>query len=60
MAEILATGATREELAEAYAWVMSDESLINLGRPLPSGRIGRLVEILQRVDDESPALAPPA
>lgn len=59
VAEVLAMGATREELAEAHAWVMSDEALMNTGRPLPSGRVGRLVEILQAVEDESPATPAP-
>ena len=59
IAEVLAMGASREELAEAHAWVISDEALMNTGRPLPSGRIGRLIEILQAVEDESPAVMPP-
>lgn len=36
--QILATGATKEEFAEAYAWMQSDEALMNAGRSLPSGR----------------------
>src|SRR3954469_10611275 len=35
VAQIIATGATKEELAEAYAWMQSDETLMNAGRPLP-------------------------
>jgi hypothetical protein len=45
--EIVGTGATQAELAEAYAWLRSDEALVNEGRPLPSGRVDALVEILQ-------------
>ena len=41
IAEIIGTGATAEELAEAQAWLANDEALINAGRPLPSGRAGR-------------------
>ncbi len=59
IAEVLAMGASREELAEAHAWVVSDEALMNAGRPLPSGRVGRLIEILQTVEDESPATPAP-
>ena len=59
IAQVLAMGASREELAEAHARVSSDEALMNTGRPLPSGRIGRLIEILQAVEDESPAVMPP-
>lgn len=57
-AEILASGATREELAEAQAWIINDEALVNAGRRLPSGRVARLVEILQAAEEESPADAP--
>jgi hypothetical protein len=45
VAEIIATGATPRELAEAHAWLANDEALINAGKHLPSGRVGRLVEI---------------
>lgn len=47
IAEINRTGATAEELAEAWAWVGADEALINEGRPLPSGRIAELVALLE-------------
>ena len=33
-AEVLAIGATREELAQAWAWVNSDEAMIGEGRHL--------------------------
>jgi len=49
IAEIIGTGATAEELAEAQAWLANDEALINAGRPLPSGRVGELVEILSEL-----------
>ncbi|MFN3685948.1 hypothetical protein [Salinarimonas sp.] len=60
-AEIVGTGATREELARAYAWVENNEPMLNEGRRLPTGREARLVEILEEAaaeDDE--AVAPPA
>lgn len=44
IAEIVATQATLEELSRAWAWVNSDEALMNEGRPLPSGRTAELVE----------------
>jgi hypothetical protein len=34
VAEILAIGATPEELAEAHAWLTNDEPLMNAGRSL--------------------------
>jgi hypothetical protein len=44
--------ATREELAEAHAWITNDEALINAGRALPTGRIARLVELIKERDEE--------
>jgi hypothetical protein len=48
-------GATPEELAEAQAWVTSDEALINAGKPLPTGRSARLVDILETIAEEEDA-----
>jgi hypothetical protein len=59
VAEILATGASPEELAEAYAWVTNDEALMNIGRPLASSRVGRLIDILEPAEDDE-AAAPAA
>jgi hypothetical protein len=50
--EIIATEATTEELAQAWAWVNNDEALINEGRALPSGRTAELVELLTPQSDE--------
>ncbi len=50
--ELLATGASLAELEEAWAWLNSDESLINEYKPLPSGRVAQLIDILQVPDDE--------
>ena len=50
IAEIIGTGATVEELAEAQAWMDNDEALMNAGRPLPKARVGELVEILAEVE----------
>jgi uncharacterized membrane protein YkvA (DUF1232 family) len=52
VANIVATGATVEELAEAHAWITNDEALINAGKPLPGGRVGRLVEIVAAKERE--------
>jgi len=46
-ADILATGASEDELLEAVAWVHADDAMMDRLRPLPSGRVGQLVEILQ-------------
>jgi uncharacterized protein (DUF433 family) len=52
VAEIIATGATPEELAEAHAWLANDEPLMNAGRPLPSGRVARVVDIVAAIGEE--------
>src|SRR5579859_880386 len=58
VAEIIGTGATIDELAEAQAWIANDEPLMNAVRPLPRGRVGELVEILNELaadeDDREP------
>jgi hypothetical protein len=53
-AKIVATGATAEEFAEAQAWLAYDEPLINEGKALAGGRVGQLVEILHRIEEEEP------
>ena len=52
VADIIATGATLRELTEAQAWLANDEALINTGRPLPTGRVGQLVEIITAKEQE--------
>ena len=58
---MIGTGATREELAEAKAWLSNDEPLMNAGKPLAKGRVGELVEILTELEDseEDEAVPPP-
>ena len=50
IAQIIGTGATVDELAEAQAWIVNDEPLINAGKPLAKGRVGELVEILSELE----------
>ena len=52
IAEIISTQATLDELTKAWAWVNSDEALINAGQPLPGGRTAELVELLTSDDEE--------
>lgn len=53
--DVIATGATQAELAEAWAWINNDEALIGEGRHLPSGRVAILVDLLSPdVEDEEP------
>jgi hypothetical protein len=46
IAEIIGTGATVDELAEAQAWIANDEPLLNAGKPLATGRVRELIDIL--------------
>lgn len=61
IAQIIGTGATVEELAEAQAWIANDEPFLNAGKPLASGRIRELVDILAELEpsneDEEPGPA---
>jgi hypothetical protein len=52
IAQIIGTGATVDELAEAQAWMANDDPLMNAGKPLPSGRVGELIEILSELEPE--------
>jgi hypothetical protein len=52
IANIIATGATRDELAEALAWMANDEPMLNSGRPLATGRVRELVDILSELEPE--------
>jgi hypothetical protein len=65
IAQIIGTGATVEELAEAQAWLANDEPMMNAGRPLATGRVRELVDILSELDpsddeDERGASSSPA
>ena len=50
MHDILATGASAEELAQAQAWIANEEARLT-GSPLPSGRVAGLVELLIILDE---------
>jgi len=50
IAEIIGTGATADELAEAQAWLVNDAPLLNAGKPLASGRVRELIDILAELE----------
>jgi hypothetical protein len=52
VSEIIATGATVADLTHARAWIANDEALINLGKPLAASRVGELIEILSRLEED--------
>ena len=63
IAQMIATGATFDELAEALAWLANDEPMMNSGRPLATVRVRELVDILAELepdDDEDGRGAPTA
>lgn len=47
IAELVATGASLEELREAWAWLNGDEALMSEGRPLPDVRVAVLIDLLE-------------
>lgn len=51
-AEVLATGASLLDLEQAWAWLNADEAQINAYRPLPTGRVAQLIDILSPPDEE--------
>ncbi|MGY3033149.1 hypothetical protein ACVIIV_002319 [Bradyrhizobium sp. USDA 4354] len=53
IAQIIGTGATVEELAEAQAWLANDEPMINDLRPLAHGRVRDLVDILSEFEENA-------
>jgi len=62
IAQIIGTGATVDELAEALAWMANDEPMMNAGRPLATGRVRELVDILAELepDEDDDGRGPPA
>ena len=52
VSDILATGASSEELVQARTWLTNDEAPINAGEPLASGRVARLMEILEDLEED--------
>jgi hypothetical protein len=52
VAQIIGTGATVDELAEALAWMASDQPIINSARPPATGRVRRLVDILAELEPD--------
>jgi hypothetical protein len=50
VAQIIGTGASVDELAEAQAWMANDEPMLNAGKPLATGRVRELVDILSELE----------
>lgn len=56
VAELVATGASAEELREAWVWLNSDEALMGAGRPLPGTRVAALIDLLEPDDEDARGL----
>ncbi len=52
IAELISTGASVDELREAWAWLHGDDALMGEGRPLPGTRVARLIDLLEPDDEE--------
>ena len=52
IADILYTGASFEELQEAWAWLNEDEALMGEGRPLPGTRVAEVINLLDADEDD--------
>ncbi|HEY0184736.1 MAG TPA: hypothetical protein VGC09_18195 [Rhodopila sp.] len=50
--EFLATEASSEEFAAARAWLANDEAPMNAGAPLASGRVARLIDLLEAAESD--------
>ncbi|WGG60781.1 hypothetical protein [Brucella intermedia] len=50
-AGLIATGASVDELREAWNWLNNDEALMGEGRPLPDIRVSQLIDLLEPDDD---------
>jgi hypothetical protein len=52
IADVANTGASLQELREAWAWLHSDEALMGQGRPLPGTQVASLIDILAPEEEE--------
>lgn len=50
--QILKTGATKDELLEAFTWVSADDAMARELHRRPHGNVAQLCEILERPDIE--------
>jgi len=55
IAEIIGTGATAEELAEAQTWIANEDVLLDAGKPAPAGHVRELIDILAELETDEGA-----
>ncbi len=51
-AEIAGLGASEEELLEARSWLANEEAMRAAGKPLPTGRVAKILEWLEPPEDD--------
>jgi hypothetical protein len=59
IAEVIQSGASLEELREAWGWAFGDEALMGQGRPLPGTQVAALIDLIEPDDDEMAGPATP-
>lgn len=52
VADVLRTGASREEIIEAVAWMNADEALANAHRKPASGKSAEVIDILAASEED--------
>ena len=57
--QIIGTGATAEELAEAEAWIANEDALLDAGKPPPTGRVREVIDILAEFETDEDEEAGP-
>lgn len=60
IAEVILSGASLDELREAWGWAFGDDALMRQGRPLPGTRVAALIDLIDPDDEiEGPAAPGP-
>ncbi|MRX37404.1 hypothetical protein [Aminobacter sp. MDW-2] len=59
IAEVILSGASLDELREAWGWAFGDDALMGQGRPLPGTRVAALIDLIEPDDDEIEGPAAP-
>ncbi|WP_188822044.1 hypothetical protein [Brucella endophytica] len=54
IAEIMASGATLDELILAWGWITNEEALVLEGIPRASGRTAELIDLLSDDEEDEP------
>ena len=54
VAEIMASGATPEELIVTWGWATNEEALVREGIPRAHGRTAELIDLLSEDDEDEP------